>query len=99
MERAAKQAFLLSAFDAATQKVEIVCDFLLREEAHELEAVAQLDLIHDGESPVAAERLEVVADGDAQALLGLRGGRELPLQRLQVIARVLPEDRDEEILL
>jgi uncharacterized membrane protein YgcG len=41
----------------------------------------------------------VVADGDADAVVGAADVHQLALQRLQVVARVLAEDRDEEIFL
>src|SRR5205807_9507196 len=41
----------------------------------------------------------MMANGDADALLGTADVRELALQRLQVVPRVLAENRDEQIFL
>ena len=85
--------------DHLPQHVEIVGHLLLREEAHELQAVPQFDLGDDGQRAVAAKSLQVMVDGDADTLLGAADVGQRALQRLEVVARVLAEDCDEEIFL
>ena len=99
MEVAAERSLALAVLDDLAEDVQVVGDLLLREEAHELEAVPQLDLGDDGQGAVAAEGLEVVADGDAHPLVGAAHVGQVALERLQVVPRVLAEDRDEDVFL
>jgi hypothetical protein len=99
MDVAAKGPLGLSMLDHLAQDVEVVGHFLLREEAHELEAVAQLDLRDDGQRAVAAERIEVVFHRDPQPLLGTIDVGQQLFERVQVVPRVLAEDRDQQVFL
>src|SRR4051812_24193557 len=99
MEVASEDAFILSILDGLAKDVEIVGDFLLRQQTHELQTVPQFDLRNDGQRAVASEGLQMMTDGDADSFFGTADVGDGALERLQIVARVLAEDRDEQIFL
>jgi len=99
MERSAEDASLLSMLDDGPQNLEVLADFLLRELAHELQAVAQLDLENDRDRAIASHRRQIRTDRASKPLLRVGDARELVPEQIQMFSRVLAEDRDEQMLL